>query len=691
MPFAGRRWLALPDHHKEAVMVIFSIARFRGVVAVAVAAGGLHAAPWAQSAGTEACPRPMPGSAVTDPPELAKAGDGAFHLTARNSGTGPEDRDAPAYAYRFCLRGNDDARLQAPVLRMSAGETVRVALSNRLQAKTGFPETHVMTAPGTSLCVPQPDGLAGGNNLTNLHYHGLNIPPRCGGDETINTVLAAPQTGGTADYTYQFTIPANEPPGLYWYHPHMHGVSQQQILGGMSGIIVIDGMEKLFPEVGHLTERILVLRDQDKPNPADREDAPQDEPWKDVSINYVPVTWNGKASAAPQPAPQLSVGAGERQFWRVANAAADTAFVLKLQYRFSSAGPWQDQPLELLAFDGVPQVDDSGMPGARSMTVTRIVLPPAGRAEFIMAGPPAGAEARLYSDDYNRYLASTNPKADATDATDRQPARVLADIHSAPAGRQKAAVPRQAAEERVKRFMNLRQSSTLRNRSFFFTKDPADEGNFFLTPEGRTPKPFDMAAPPDVTVNMPTVEDWTIENRDSESHVFHIHQIHFRVLEVNGVPTDDRAEPTLRDTIELPACRDWGSADPEALYQGDPAFVGKNCREPFRVKLRMDFREQDIAGTSLFHCHILEHQDKGMMAKMELAWNPQAAREEARILREQGSMALERSAPAIEPGAQSVVPALMRTVSRLLGERVAAVPDDAICRTATAEAADGKR
>jgi FtsP/CotA-like multicopper oxidase with cupredoxin domain len=592
------------------------------IVALVLAMQSEHSHAQASTDRRDVCPRPPAGSTVMNPPTLTKSRDGNYHLTARNVGTGPVDPVAPNYDYRFCMRGNDRSELQGPVLRMSPGETINLIVSDRLRFETGFPSTHIMPAPDSTPCALLPSSMQGDMTLTNLHYHGLNIPPRCGADETINTVIAPPGAGGTSDFLYHFTIPSNEPPGLYWYHPHMHGVSQQQILGGMTGVMVINGMENLFPEVAHLTERIFVLRDLDKPDPADNPGASPDEPWKNVSINYVPVVWNGTTTSG-QPA-NLAIGQRERQFWRVANASADTAFVLKLQHQESNSGNWHDQPLELLAFDGVPQTDDTGS-AAVAITVKRIVIPPAGRAEFIVTGPPRNAEARFYSDDYNSYLLSTNPNPGAVDETDRQPARVLATltVEQRP-GAKVAAAPavKEDVSKKVFRFMRMRDVPPPRRRAFFFTKDPSDDGNFFITPEGQIPRPFMMDAPPDVTIHMPTVEDWTIENRDNESHVFHIHQIHFRVLEINGVAVDEKNEPTLRDTIEMAACRDWGNANPEDPYAGDGQFLGKNCRQPYRVKLRMDFRDQDIAGTSLFHCHILEHQDKGMMAKMLLIGNP---------------------------------------------------------------------
>ncbi|MDB5798245.1 MAG: sufI [Paucimonas sp.] len=587
-----------------------------------------------QAAPLDVCPRYPAGSIVTSPPDASQGADGAFHLFAHNAGSGPEDPANPNFDYRFCLLDNDDPAREQPVLRLNAGQRVNLVLSNRMESVPGFPAPHVMAAPGTKLCVPLPETLKGDISLTNLHYHGMNVSPMCAGDETINTIVAAQGSGGTADFRYSFAIPSNEPPGLYWYHPHVHGIAQQQMLGGMTGVITVAGMEKFYPAVAGLTEKILVLRDSDKPNPADNPNASEDEPWKNVSVNFVPVNWDATPGT---PLPRIQAGAGERQFWRVANAAADTAFVLKLQFR-NAGQDWQDQPLELVARDAVPVTDDNGIPQGRQLLQNRIVLPPAARAEFIITGPPAGTEARLYSDDYNDYLLSTNPNPNAFDATDRQPARVLAQIETTAARPQAASMASSpsAHTERLDRFAGLMVLSSVRARSFFFTKDPAEDGNFFITQEGNKPHAFAMESPPEVVVNMPAVEEWTVQNRDNESHVFHIHQVHFRVLEVNGAPVDPSKDATLLDTIVLPPCRDWGNADPEDPYANDPDLTGTNCKQPASVKLRMDFRSPDVAGTFVYHCHILEHEDKGMMAKIALVWNPQQAAREARVLKNQG-------------------------------------------------------
>ena len=114
---------------------------------------------------------------------------------------------------------------------------------------------------------------------------------------------------------------------------------------------------------------------------------------------------------------------------------------------------------------------------------------------------------------------------------------------------------------------------------------------YYITVDGQKPRRFDMNFKrPNITVRQGTVEDWVVENRAPEAHNFHIHQLHFQVLERDGKPV---REPALRDTIDLP------------FWDGKGPYPS--------LKLRMDFRNPRIVGTFVYHCHILEHEDGGMM------------------------------------------------------------------------------
>jgi FtsP/CotA-like multicopper oxidase with cupredoxin domain len=130
--------------------------------------------------------------------------------------------------------------------------------------------------------------------------------------------------------------------------------------------------------------------------------------------------------------------------------------------------------------------------------------------------------------------------------------------------------------------------------------DPADPNGamrFYLTVDGQTPKPFDpTSAKPNLVAHQGDVEDWIIENRSSELHAFHIHQVHFEIVEWLGVAVN---EPFLRDTINVPY-RTAGMAHYPT------------------IKLRMDFRDPDAVGTFPYHCHLLDHEDAGMMGTIRV-------------------------------------------------------------------------
>ena len=484
------------------------------------------------------CPRPAVGAVIQEPPQVKSVG-GALSTTlvARNVGMGPEE-PVNNYDYRFCLLEHDNPQRESPILRVDHGDRVHLKLVDRMSVQEGFPIPHVHAMRPC----PAKQNLADASIASvNLHYHGLNIPPTCGADDVLTTILQPDNAmaGNISEFRYHFSIPSNEPPGLFWYHPHVHGIAQQHLLGGMTGVMIVEGMEKFFPELKGMRERVLVLRDMDKPDPADNPNAPADEPWKNVSINSVPIVYGSELT------PKLEMGAGERQFWRVANASADTHLVLQFQFNPTGlANGWQAQTLELVARDGVPFIPDHGRAHGQKLNVNQIVLPPAGRAEFIVTGPQAGVAARFYSADYNDYL---NPKSancapgfpdNVCDNTDRNPSRTLASIvtTSAPIPHLKmAAAPMAEPTGQLQRFVQLAKQKVDKSRTLFFTKDPSDDGDFFITVAGNVPKPFDMTGPPDITVQGPTIEEWTIENRDNESHDFHIHQIHFRVMKINGV------------------------------------------------------------------------------------------------------------------------------------------------------------
>jgi FtsP/CotA-like multicopper oxidase with cupredoxin domain len=109
-----------------------------------------------------------------------------------------------------------------------------------------------------------------------------------------------------------------------------------------------------------------------------------------------------------------------------------------------------------------------------------------------------------------------------------------------------------------------------------------DKKGFYIN--GKKYGPMDA---PMTSVTIGTYRHWKVVNNTKEVHPFHIHQVHFLVYAEDG---ERVARPEWLDTVNVPVN---GSVD-----------------------LMMDFTDPIIRGVSLFHCHLLNHEDKGMMAKI---------------------------------------------------------------------------
>jgi FtsP/CotA-like multicopper oxidase with cupredoxin domain len=127
-------------------------------------------------------------------------------------------------------------------------------------------------------------------------------------------------------------------------------------------------------------------------------------------------------------------------------------------------------------------------------------------------------------------------------------------------------------------------------RCFPIRQTPTAQVNFFITVNGQTPTLFNPNAPPAIITTQGSVGDWTIENRALENHEFHMHQIHFLLMAQNGVSITDGQ---YLDMINIP------------YWSGKGTYPS--------VTVRMDFRGPDV-GDFVYQCHILGHEDSGMMA-----------------------------------------------------------------------------
>jgi suppressor of ftsI len=389
---------------------------------------------------------------------------------------------------------------------------------------------------------------------TNLHYHGLNIAPQEPGDNVFVSVPLTP--------------PGGEP---------LHGITQSLYLKDNTYryecVIPKDHPQGLHWYHSHLHPNIkrqvlsgmsglLVIDGYIKQHYPELS-ALQRKTFllKDIDLPGVKdgdpktKTINGILEGTE------TIRPSEWQVWNLANIGADAFFEFAVDgHKF-----W------VLARDGnvIENPEEE----------TSVLLPPAARAVIAIQGNTPGrygirsldVDTGPAGDDNPQVVLATlkvegQPVTDATLAPRLlHPAANIASIHP--------------------RVENLKKMPITRRRVIEFS-ETADGKTFFIN---RKQYQHDRI---DTEVKLGDIEEWTVRNVTGERHVFHIHQLDFLVKEINH---DDQDSTGLRDTIDVP-------------YQIDGV--------PGEVKLIVPFTNPAIVGKFVYHCHILEHADNGMMANI---------------------------------------------------------------------------
>jgi suppressor of ftsI len=450
-------------------------------------------------------------------------GSAGITLTATS---GPNGHNA----FRF------DGRDVPPDIRIAPGETLKIHYVNALPAASETARRQ------------------GQMNMTNLHFHGMSVSPERPQDDVVD-MNAMP--GEALDYT--LVIPADHLPGLHWYHTHPHGESERQVLDGMSGALIVEGIERYAPAVVNLRERVLMIRaldiEHDPLASARRarvevERQPCGESHDEVSRVF---TVNGVLR------PEMVMRPGEREFWRIVNAAPD---------RYVDIGV-PNQSLEVVAYDGVPVAyHDPEHPTRR---VDHVLLPPAGRVEAIVTAPDREDRSVLRT-----RCVDTGPDGDPN------PGMILADVRSTHSAAFPAPERPTRAPTPLPRFTAVDIQRMEREPPHFTAVFSEDKNGFYINGQK-----YSADAEPMIRAKVGELQHWRIVNSSRELHPLHIHQAHFLPFLENDRPLVD---PQWLDTVNVPT---GGSVD-----------------------VIMDFTDPVIRGMSVFHCHLLNHEDKGMMAKI---------------------------------------------------------------------------
>lgn len=492
-----------------------------------------------------------------------------------------------------------------PILRVSPGDIVKLNLENKLTNSA-----------------PQD---------TNFHYHGFNVPATKNADDVLIHVHP-----GNSDQM-NFEVPPNHQPGLFWYHPHVHDDSDSQVLSGMSSGIIVNGIEDYYSiidgiplqtgESKPLTERVILFKDLQLKDDKS-------------GFQYACYTLNGLVN------PKITIQPGEVQFWRIGNIGADIYINLSLENSQDKTRT-KTQPFYILARDG----NTVNQPFAQD----QILLAPGNRVEVLVIGDPSGQQYNLVSNevlntDYNPNV--TPPTSRATFLGNPIVATVLSqgeqvnyDIKVSSQGEQVNSDSQEALKNYILRqrrqtpkdkdkqddlpdidSLAKMQIPTNHQRLFTFTQNFANPnkaargGEFYINDNTYDENHIDTV------VRIGDTEEWTLVNATPTHHAFHIHQLDFLVTKVNGV---DQLPRVYQDTVDLPPCTK-AKADNDNCQLGTESVTV--VRIPFTNNIiaakfdgpvptsGSDTYEYDngkfVGGQFVYHCHLLYHEDHGMMQNL---------------------------------------------------------------------------
>jgi L-ascorbate oxidase len=598
-------------------------------------------------------------------------------------------------------------------LALKPGDVLKVRLVNRLPALDAAKVKHA-TEPGLAN-LPR--------NPTNLHTHGLVVPARAPtltdpafGDyvfvEIFNPANGTPIPQASHQHglikmdfaDYRIDLPKDHPSGLFWFHPHVHGISLNQLSSGLSGIITIgdvkDYVAEPIPNVRHLMLKDMqvlaagTLQYDSGPvtvtdgevqhqqiadfceqrgtgGPNSRRGFCEGEPDEHGTGNsFIHSRWYFTINGQVFPTVRIDSPAGE--IWRLTNASGQFSYQLNLLDDSTD----KSIPVQLIAIDGVSidvapgtpagtimkaagnkftVVDcPAAAPTSAAVCIKDLIMMPSSRAELwvtyrnadgAVITPPAGATATLVQGLINLGPAGeawpmfklakiefTNPGTNtiALNVAGKAAAAML------PAGA--GSTLAHAATKAAKAPLDVACKSLAnghRRRIFFGMEDPTkNDSKFGLGYEevdnngqvvAGTQVPVSAFDPTRTTVCLPlgpngsaVHEVWELVNLATEIHNFHIHQAKFKVLQAAALsgPIAPSVPVVVEDNVPLPFAT-TGNADIEEKQNGYctiEQWKAGTCASP-AIVIDIPFSQP---GDFAFHCHILEHEDGGMMARIRV-------------------------------------------------------------------------
>ena len=354
--------------------------------------------------------------------------------------------------------------------------------------------------------------------------------------------------------TYEFQIPPNHPSGTFWYHPHLHGLVAEQLFGGLAGLFILRGELDEIPEIKAAKEEFLVLQDFS----LDRDGRPMGGAHLPLMAGRegLILAVNGQVN------PTFLLPANGLLRLRILNASTSRFYRLMIEnhpfYQIATDGGALNEPIEVNELLLTPgQRAEVLVPGEREPGQYRLLNLPYDRGSMgMMGGGMIRGRGMMGSNDRGDSIALATFNYDSPVQTLVLPTK-LASVTTLP------------EPQTVRRFELNHGMSPAVGMAFLINGEPYEGDRL------------------DTKVKLNTIEDWEIINTGVMDHPFHVHGNAFQVISRDGQP---ESLPAWRDTVLV--------------------------RRGETVRIRIPFR--DFVGKTVYHCHILDHEDLGMMANLEI-------------------------------------------------------------------------
>ena len=372
----------------------------------------------------------------------------------------------------------------------------------------------------------------GVGETTSMHWHGMHLPARMDG---------GPHQPVEPGATWRPSWTVDQPAATLWYHPHPHGETAEHVYRGVAGMFIVDDPEAAdldLPDDYGVDDIPVIIQDRSFDGDNQLDDG--DRFLTNVGVLGDEILVNGTHD------PHLDVRT-ERVRLRLLNGSNARSYDL---------GFVDGRTFQVIGTDG-------GLLSA-PVEVDRVPLSPGERAEVVVTMDP-GEQAVLRSyprGGGNGFTDRFNGRDDTFDIL-----QLRASDELVPS----AEVPRELVPvERID------------------PSDAVETSHFRLSGTQINGRDMDMRRV-DATVTAGTTEIWEVENADGQAHPFHVHDVQFQLLDIDG-------------------------AAPPAILRGWKDTVEIRGGDTVRLVVRFG-SHSDPDTPYMFHCHILRHEDNGMMGQ----------------------------------------------------------------------------